>query len=83
MSGQPAFLDSLLTLQEAAEWFGLSVKRFSKKARGKRPVVPPIVLNRRTLRFSPRLILANAGHEAGMPPELIAAALNLKPNQQQ
>ncbi len=77
----PINLDTLLTLEEAAAMWRVRPRELSAKSRGKRAPIPAIRINRRLVRFHPRMMFAKAAHDAGVPVHVIAAALNLKPEQ--
>lgn len=71
-------LDSLLTLEEAAALLQMSPKTLAAKSKGRRAPIPGIWINRRVVRFHPRMMLAKAAHDNGMPLDLIAATLNVR-----
>lgn len=69
-----ATLDSLLTLQEAANWLGLHPRILASKIKGRRPHVPVWNPNQQIIRFHPRTILAKFAADAGVPLEVVAAS---------
>jgi hypothetical protein len=71
-------LDALLTLEEAAALWRIQPEALSAKSKGRRAQIPGIWLNQRLVRFHPRMMLAKAAHDAGVPIEVIAAAFNIK-----
>jgi hypothetical protein len=74
-------LDTLLKLNEAARICRLSPREMAAKSKGKRAPLPGIWINSRVVRFHPRMMLAKAAYDAGVPVEVIAAAFNLKAEQ--
>ena len=71
-------MDALLTLEEAAALWRLQPEALSAKSKGKRAQIPGIWLNQRLVRFHPRIMLAKAAYDAGVPVEVITAAFNIK-----
>lgn len=70
-----ATLDSILTLEEAAEWLGQNPRVLLTKTKGRRPRIPAFWDNQRFVRFHPRTIIAKLAADAGVSPEVLAASL--------
>ena len=71
-------LDEMLSLEEAAEWLGMSKAKLMDKCRGCRPKIPGFRINQRVVRFHPRSIIAKMAQDAGMSPELIASSFGIQ-----
>jgi hypothetical protein len=72
-------LDQLLTLEEAAQWLGLTPRCLLEKSRGHRPFIPAIRDGRKFIRFHPQTILAKFAADACVSPEVIAASFQQPP----
>lgn len=68
------FLDEILETPEAAQWLKLNPRVLLAESQGENPKIPAIRINERVIRFNRRIILAKFAHDAGLPPEVIAAA---------
>ena len=67
-------LNDMLETPEAAKWLKMSERELLAKAQGRRATIPGFWLNSRLVRFNPRIIIAKLAAEAGVAPEVIAAA---------
>ena len=75
-------LDSMLDLETASKWLGISQERLLPKCKGRKPSIPAFWLNRRVVRFHPRTIISKLAADAGVAPEVIAASLALNAGKQ-
>lgn len=71
-------LDDMLTPDQAADWLQVSRADLLDKSKGLRPQIPVARIGHKTLRYSPRIIIAHFAADCGVLPEIIAASLNLK-----
>jgi hypothetical protein len=69
------FLYSLLTLTEAAAWWRMRPRDLSLRSKGGRARIPGIWINRRVVRFSPLIMLAQLAGRAGIPMKDFLAAV--------
>jgi len=58
-------MNQMLNVEQAAEWLGINPRQLITNAKGK---IPACRINKRVLRFSPRMILAKMACEAGLSP---------------
>lgn len=77
MSKPAIQLDDLLTVDEAAKWLHLSPREVLAKSKGRCATIRGYWINRRVVRFHPRVVLAEMAAQAGVKPEVIAASFNL------
>ena len=70
-------LDAVLTLEEAAALWRITPELLSARSKGKNPMLPGVWLNRRVVRFHPRMMFAQAARKAGVEAGVIAAAFSL------
>jgi hypothetical protein len=68
-------LDAILSAEQCADWLGITRAELRKKSRGTRPRIPCFRLGRKTVRYSPRVILAKLAADSGVEKQIIAAAL--------
>ncbi|HEV2330555.1 MAG TPA: hypothetical protein VGY56_17380 [Verrucomicrobiae bacterium] len=71
-----ATMDEILDAPEAARWLKITPRMLLSESQGERAKIPGFWLNDRVVRFHRQIILAKLAHDAGLPPELIAAALS-------
>lgn len=73
-------LDDMLTPDRAATWLQMTKAEVLRKCAGRHSIIPKCHVGHKTIRISPRIVLAKFADDNGMKPEVISAALNLKRN---
>jgi hypothetical protein len=68
----------MMETSEAAKWLKINPHQLLNDSKGKDAKIPGFWLSERIIRFHPRTIIAKLAHDAGLPPEVIAAMFGLK-----
>jgi len=68
-------LDGMLSSDEASEWLQVEKRSLMRMSKGRKPTLPGFWLGDKTVRFSPRIVIAHLAHRAGVEPSVIEAAL--------
>ncbi|HVU07823.1 MAG TPA: hypothetical protein VHG89_04690 [Verrucomicrobiae bacterium] len=71
-------LDEMLETEDAAKWLKIPSRQLLANSKGQNAKIPGFWINQRVVRFHPRTIIAKLAHDAGLPPELVAAMFGLK-----